>query len=521
VNCQDKISEKKPRLVVGIIVDQMRYDVIQRYWGRYENNGFKRLTGEGIVCRNVHYSTMVGRPCVSYATIVTGTNPAVHGIVSDDWYLRVSDKLVAATRDTTVTVLGGSYGAGVHSPRNLLVTTLGDELRFATRNASKVIAVSLDPVTAVLAGGHVPSASFWLDTETGNTISNSYYKRALPGWVNDFNRKRLADAYLDRTWEPLLEPASYTDSSSLMTDDYLFRGQKKFPYDLKKARKNYSLLVNVPFGINFLKDFAISAIVNEQLGKDDVPDLLLIGLSPPGNIARTFGLNSMEMEDTYLRLDKELKHFLDFVDGYLGKGNVLVFLVSGQGGTYNPLLMQAMGIPAGIFNANQAVALTRSYLKAKYGYDFIRHYNNLQFYLHENKIRESGHSFEAVLADMAGFLDDFTGVRSVIAWNDLLREGYAEGINRMLQNAFYPKRSGDLMLCLEPGWIERRGDAYNYISAGSSETHVPLLWYGWKTKRKVIYRFIDVTDIAATLSVILDVSFPSGCQGTPIIEVLE
>jgi hypothetical protein len=257
--CQEKISEKKPKLIIGIIIDQMRYDMIQKYWGKYENNGFKRLVGEGTVCRNVYYNSLVSRSCVSYTTIATGANPSVHGIISDDWYLRVSDKIIHCTRDTSVRSLGGTFEGGMHSPRNVLVTTIGDELRFTTDKTAKVIAVSLDVSNSVLIGGHQPNASYWLDPETGEMISCNYYMTALPSWVLDFNKKKLAEAYLDRSWEPLNAVNTYSDTSSIMYDENMFRGQKKFPYDLKKAsvvrdKKTYGLLKYTPFGINFLKD---------------------------------------------------------------------------------------------------------------------------------------------------------------------------------------------------------------------------------------------------------------------------
>lgn len=527
VFAQDKGVDKKPRLIVGIVIDQMRYDIIYKYWNKFENNGFKRLINEGTVCKNAQYHFMVSKGCISYSTIVTGANPCVHGIISDDWYLRLSDKIVHCTKDTTVTTLGGTWETGRHSPRNLLVTTVGDELRFSSNKASKVISMSLDASNAVLAGGHAPNAAYWLDPESGSMITSTFYMQSPTRWMEEFNRKKLADAYLDRSWEPINPLTSYTDSSSIMDDNFIFRGQKKFPYDLRKAatikdRRNYSLLKYTPFGINYLKDFAIASIVNEQLGKDDVTDMLCIGFTSPGTVAQTFGLNSVEMEDTYIRLDKEIRHLLDFLDSYVGKGNVLVFLTSSQGAAYSPSYMQQNGVSTGYFNPYQSVALLRSYMNALYGtQDLIKHYNNLQFYINQNKVRELKLSFDKVQQEMADFLTDFTGVHHVMISGDMQHQGFTEGVNQMIQNSYHAKRSGDIIVYLEPGWLEKKNDSYNYISASSSETHVPLIWYGWKVKKKNIYREVDMTDIAPTISTLLDISYPNGCQGKAILEIIE
>ncbi len=519
-------SDKKPRLIVGIVIDQMRYDMIQKYWNKFENNGFKRLVNEGTSCRNTHYNFLVSRPSVSYTSIVTGANPSVHGIISDDWYLRVSDKMAHCTKDTLYSTLGGSFESGRHTPKQILVSSIGDELRMNTGKAAKVISVSLDASNAVLAGGHAPTASYWLDAETGNMVTSSYYMPVLASWVDEFNKKKLAEAYLDRSWEPMNPGYSYFDSVSIMNDDHLFRGQKKFPYDLRKAstirdKRTFGLLKYTPFGINYLKDFAISAIVSEQMGKDEIPDILFVGFSSPGTIAQTFGLNSIEMEDTYLRLDKEIRYFLDFLDGYVGKGNTLVFLTSSQGGTYSPQFMQKYGMVNGFFNSYQALALTRSYLTAMFGADYIKYYNNLQFYLNKNKIRDAKKSFENIQKEMASLLSDFTGVSHVMTSSDLMYQSYGEGVNQKIQHSYHPKRSGDVIVSLEPGWVEKRLDGINFISANNNETHVPLIWYGWKIKKKTIMREVDMLDIAPTLSTILDISYPNGCQGKPILEMIE
>ena len=525
---QDKKQIQKPKLIIGIIIDQMRYDFIYRLWDKFDNNGFKRLINEGAFCKNAKYNYPITKYIISYATIATGSNPSMHGIISEDWYAPLYNRVINCIKDSTVSTLGGYYESGKYSPVKLLSSTITDELKISNKKKSKVISISMDPGPAVLSAGLIGNAAYWFDTETSNWITSSYYMKDIPLWITEFNRKKLPDVYLDRNWETLLPIQEYGDST-MDAGKYEtgFHGLKVFPYDLKKLssghdKKNYALLKTTPFANTLVKDFAISAIVNEQLGKDDFTDMLYISFSSTEYINQSFGLNSVEMEDAYLRLDRDIKHLLDFIDGYLGKGNVLIFLTSSHGSSYNPQYLTDMGISKSFFNSSQAMALLKSYLNATYGTgDRIKHNSNLQIYLNDDLIKKSKLSTEAFQNDVVEFMMQFTGVVNVLSGKTIQNSSFSGDIFKKVQNLYNQKRSGDIVIILEPGCLEKKGLDINYSSPYNDDTHVPLIWYGWKIKNQTISRKIDMTDIAPTLSQILDISIPNACQGEPIMELFE
>jgi predicted AlkP superfamily pyrophosphatase or phosphodiesterase len=526
-----QIPSEKPKLVIGIIIDQMRYDYIFRFWDKYQNNGFKRLINEGSFCKNANFNYLFTHSNTGFATISTGANPSAHGIISDQWYVQLPDKTIHCTRDAGAACIGGSNedDSQKHSPANLLASTLGDEIKLATYKMSKVIAVSLDPSASILSAGHIADAAYWFDPAAGNFVTSSVYLKDLPQWVIDFNNKRFADTYLTEKWQKLLADSLYFES---LPDNNRYeeglRGNKVFPYDLNvmsmktDGRRDYSLLRFTPFGNNITKDFAISAIVEEKLGKDEYTDYLCIDFSSTEYISQTFGLNSIEMEDAYLRLDKEIEHFLNFLDGYIGKGNILVFLTSNHGAAYSPKFMTDLGVPSGYFNQGQAMVLLKSYLNVVYGQgDWVKYYSDQQLFLNHTLIQDSKLSLEHFQDDVAQFLIQFSGVTNVVTSTMLQRTNFSEGIFRKFQNSFHQKRSGDIIINLEPGWTEYNDASTDHNSGYTYDTHVPLIFYGWKITRQTIYDPVDMTDIAPSIALFLDIAYPNACQGKPIIQLVK
>ena len=522
---------EKPKLVIGIIVDQMRYDYIFRFWNKYENNGFKRLVNEGSFCTNANFNYIFTQSSPGFATIATGANPSSHGIISENWYVQLSDKVVNCTGDDAVQCIGGnSDGTGdKHSPSKLLASTVGDELKLATFKMSKVIAISVDPNAAVLSAGHLADAAYWFDPLSGNFVTSSVYLKELPQWVKDFNAKRFADTYLMQKWEKILPDSLYFES---LPDNNRYeegiKGIKVFPYDLNSmslksdGKRDYSILKYTPFGNNVVKDFAISAIVNENLGKGNFTDYICIDFTSTEFISQAFGLTSIELEDSYLRLDKEIQHFLNFLDSYLGKGNVLVYLTSNHGAVHNPKFMTDLGIPSGYFNQGQAQYLLKSYLNVIYGKgDWVKFYSNQQLYLNHNLIQDSKLSLWQFQDDVAQFLIQFSGVTNVATSSMLQKTSYSNGVFQKIQNSFHQKISGDIIINLEPGWTEYNDASTAHNSGYTYDTHVPLMFYGWKINHQTIYDAIDMTDIAPTLAMILNIAYPNACQGKPIIQLFK
>ncbi len=519
-----KIPPERPKLIIGITIDLMRYDYIYKYWDKYGNNGFKRLINEGSFCKNANFNFLFTHSSSGNATIATGANPSVHGIVADSWYVPLTDKIINCTKNDNTVVIGGVYDTEKHSPENITVTTFADELRLSNYKKSKVISISMEGSTAVINAGHIANAAYYFDTENGNWITTSLYAKELPKWVTEFNSKKLALTYLDRKMETLLPDSMYTES---LPDNNAFEtgfnGQKIFPYDLKTMssknpdRRDYKILKYTPYGNSLTKDFAITAMVSEKLGQDEYTDYLCINFSSTEFIAQLFGLNSVETQDAYLRLDKEIDHFLSFIDSYVGKSNTLIYLTSNHGAAYNPLYMTELGIPAGNFNQSQAISLLKSYLNIIYGKgDWVKYYNNLQIYLNRDLILNAKFQLPAFQNDVAQFMLQFSGIANTATATQLQNAGYSSGIFQKMQNSFNQKRSGDVIINLEPGWTEKNVSSAYHNSSYSYDTHVPLIFYGWRINKQMIYADIDLTDIAPTLSMILDIPYPNGCQGKPI-----
>ncbi len=525
-----KLPSEKPKLVVGIVIDLMRYEYLFKFWDKYENNGFKRLVNEGSMCKNAHYNYIFNPSSVGFATIATGSNPSGHGIVAETWYVPLTGKEVNATLTESGTIVGSKSDIPRFSTDNMLSTTFGDEMRMSSFKKSSVISVSLDGSSAVLSGGHIANAAYWFDHETGFWITSSDYISELPQWVLDFNNKKLADTYLDRNWETVRPIAEYKES---LPDNNVYelgiKSQKTFPYDLKalsiplgSTKRNYDLLKYTPFGNSLTKDFAISALVNERLGQDEYTDYLSVNFSSTEYISKQFGLLSVETEDAYLRLDKEIRHFLDFLDTYVGKGNVLVFLTSNHGAAFNPQYMSEIGIPSGIFNQEQSMHLLNSYLDILYGKgDWIKLYRGQQIFLNRDLIENSKLQLPAFQDVTARFCLQFTGVSNVATSSQLQNAAYTNGIFQKMQNSFNQKRSGDIFLNFEPGWVDKDNTYAAHNSAYSYDTHVPLIFYGWRINRQTIYDPVDMVDIAPTICTFLDIAYPNGCQGKPILQLLK
>ena len=524
-----KIPSEKPKLIVGIVIDQMRYDFLFRFWEKYDNNGFKRIINEGAFCKNARYNYLFTQSSSGYASIATGANPSVHGIVSDSWYNQLSDKTIHCTRDDKVQTIGIKESTDTHSPANLMASTFGDELKLASFKRSKVVSVSTDPTAAVILGGHMADGAYWFDITTGNWVTSSSYTNSLKDWVNDFNKKQFADTYLTQQWTTLLPDSLYTES---LPDNSIYeiglRGKKEFPYDINtmslraNAKRDYSILRYTPYANNLTKDFAISAIVNESMGKDEYTDYICVNFAATGYLGQVFGIASREMEDAYLRLDKDIQHFLNFLDSYVGKGNVVVYLTSNHGAAYQTKLLTDMGFPTGNFNQGSAIALLKSYLNISYGNgNWITYYNNQQLFLNHSLIQDSKLNLEDFQNDVARFLSQFTGVTNVATSTQLTANNYTNGIFQKMQNSFHQKRSGDILISLEPGWTEFSDMATVYNSAYEYDTHVPLVFYGWKINRQTIFDPIDIIDIAPSLSMFLNIAYPNASQGSPIIQLIK
>ena len=524
-----RIPSENPRLIIGIIVSQMRSDFIYRFWDKYEENGFKKLITRGTYCKNASFNYLLSQEGVGHATIATGALPASHGIVSKEWYLSLQDKIVQNIEDEKYNTVGGSYESGKCSPENLMCTTFSDELRLSNNLKSKVFGISLDPAPAILSSGHTANGVYWFDEKSGNWVTSTYYADSLPSWVRDFNSRKFQDVYLEREWNTLLPVKNYTES---LPDNNKYekgiKGQTVFPYNLyelanvKKRKTDYNVLKSTPFGNSFVKDFAISCIVNENLGKDKYPDVLNICFTSTENIGSLFGPNSVEVEDAFLRLDQELAHFLNFIDETIGKENVLIYLTSDHGISHMPDYLNDFKIPAGYFNDKGAVALLKSALNNVYGQgDWVKAYNSQQVYLNRTLIEDAKIPLNEIQDYAARFLLQFSGVANTVTSTTLQTTNFSGGIFEKIQNGFNQKRSGDVIINLKSGWIEKGEESSNKGLSYAYDSRIPIIWYGWKIGRNTILKPVDIRDIAPTISAFLNITYPNACTGNPVLELIK
>jgi hypothetical protein len=360
-------------------------------------------------------------------------------------------------------------------------------------------------------------------------MTSSYYMDSLPEWVVEFNEKNIPDLYLDKEWVTLLDLEMYSESLSDTTQfENGFGERYSFPYDLKElSRKNrrekdYRVLASTPFGNTFTKDFAIGLIVNEELGKDDVVDFLTLNFSSTEEIGLKFGPNSVEIQDTYLRLDKDIAHFLEFLEGEIGKRNVLIYLTSNHGVSLNPEYLNELRVPGGFFNLKGAMTLLNSYLRITHGDgDWVDSYTDQQVFLNRRLIEDSQIQLEDIQDRVARFMVQYAGVANAVTSTTLDKTNFTEGTLKKIQNGYNQKRSGDVLINFEPGWVIKNGNATGHNTAYRYDSHVPLIWYGWRIKRQTITKPVDMTAIAPTIAFLLNISYPSGCSGEAIQEIIE
>jgi predicted AlkP superfamily pyrophosphatase or phosphodiesterase len=524
------IPPERPKLVIGIVVEQLRYDQLEKFRDRFGENGIRRMLNEGTYFKNAGYNYMLTQSAPAHATISTGTEPAVHGITSDSWYLPLKNEMVYCTQDNKVDPVGGSYEAGLHSPVNLLSSTFADELNMSSKGKAKVFSIGLRESSAILSAGHSASGVFWYDLITGSWMSSTWYADSLPSWLNDFNALKLSESYLNNPWV-LLKPAD--QYSDCMPDSNRFEagfnGISYFPYDLKKmsskgllnTKRDYSLLRETPYGNTFTKDLAIRLIKEEKLGKDDVTDFLAISFSSTDYIGHRFGPSSVEAADALLRLDQDMAQLLAFLNDSIGKRNVLIYFTSAHGVSEIPSVLEQNRIPTGYFVQTQAIQLLKSYLNAVYGQgDWVKGYYEKQVFLNRILIEDAKIPLEDIQKKVARFLVQFSGVASAYPYSAFEANDFSNGHLRRIVNSYSPQRSGDVIVTLNPGWVEKSEYVTNHNSPYEYDSHVPLIWYGWAVNRAAVTRKVNITDISATLSSLCKVPYPNACSGEPLNELM-
>jgi predicted AlkP superfamily pyrophosphatase or phosphodiesterase len=516
-----------PKLVVGIVIDQMRYDYLYRYYNKFGEGGFKRLMNQGFNARNNHYHYAATYTGPGHAAIYTGSAPALNGIVGNDFYDRNQGRLVYCAEDTTVKTVGNDGVAGKMSPRNMITSTITDQLKIATQGRAKVIGISLKDRGSILPAGHAANGAYWFDSKDGNWISSTYYMTELPAWVKAQNARKLPDQFMNQKWETLLPIDQYTEST---TDDTPFenvlQGETKpvFPHSFVAAMgQKYEELRTSPYGDQLTKELALAALTGENLGKNPDTDFLCVSFSSTDYIGHRFGTDAIETEDEYLRLDRVLAEMLTAFDVQVGAGNYLVFLSADHGAADAPGYSQSLRIPAGSRNgaeSNKAVdaALNRAFGEAKW----VLRYFNQEIYLDRALMQEKKVSMADAFVVVQNELLKQKGVLQVVNFHNLAATPLPEQTVSMLKNVYHPVRSGDFYVIYEPAWLEgytkggtSHGTTHNY------DTHVPFLLYGWGVKTGQTLRRTHISDIAPTVAALLHILEPNGCVGNPVEEAVK
>ena len=517
---------QRPKLIVGIVIDQMRWDYLYRYYNLYQpDGGFKRLLNQGFSCENTFIPYTPTVTACGHTSIYTGSIPAIDGITGNEWWDYDRSQIVYCTEDDNAKTIGSNTDAGKMSPHNLLVTTIGDELRLAVNFRNKVIGIAIKDRAAILPAGHSANAAYWYDEKTGDWITSSYYMNDLPKWVKDLNAKKLVDGYYTQNWNTLYPLTSYLQSTP-DEEPYEYRpfgaNTKGFPYNLNQfVGKNYGILPVTPYGNSFTFDMARAAITGEHLGSDSTTDLLAISVSTPDYIGHTFGPNSVEAEDDFLRLDKDLGDFLKFLDKQIGNGKYLVFLSADHGVAHAPAFLKEHKIPSGNVDDQKNADQLNSTLKSKFNVDkLVIGIFNYQVYLDRTLMASSHLDKGQVYSVIIDFLLEQPGISRAFALDALDHITLNTSIKNVLANGYYPARSGDIQIISDPQWIE--GFAAEGTTHGvwnPYDSHIPLVWYGWNIQPGKTNRKVFMTDIAPTIAAMLHIQMPNGSIGNVIEEV--
>jgi predicted AlkP superfamily pyrophosphatase or phosphodiesterase len=519
-------AQERPKLVVGIVVDQMKMEYLYRFSSDFTNDGFKRLMANGYTFQNMHYNYMPTYTAPGHASIYTGTTPAVHGIVSNEWFSRKLGTEMYCTDDASVSTVGdGTKEEGEMSPKNLLTTTITDELRMGTNFKGKVFGLSLKDRGAILPAGHFANWAFWY-SKTGSFISSSFYGEKLPDWVEQFNSEKHYMPYIKKGWDLLKPKAIYNES---LEDNNPYEGKlynskaPVFPYDLKAmyANNDAGVLRSTPFGNNLLAEFAMKTIEKEELGKDNITDFLTVSFSSTDYVGHLLGPRSMELQDTYLRLDQTIAEFLNYLDKTVGKDNYLLFLTADHAGAENVNYLKDHK-----YNVNSISPTTiRNNLKEfsmnTFGSDLVLNYSSFNLFFNKETIKSKNLDLNVVKDAFKDYLMTQDYVKRVYTEEEVLNSTGNDYFLNFIAKGYDVTQNGDLVILDKPGYIEYQGTGTSHGTTYTYDTHVPAIFYGWHIKKGESFNKKEITQIAPTIAQKIKVSFPNGTEANVLEEVLK
>lgn len=520
-------NQKSPKLVVGIVVDQMRYDYLYRYWDQYSEKGFKKLINEGFSCENHHFSYMPTYTGPGHASVYTGTTPEMNGIIANDWWSKEEKRMVYCAEDLDVRPLGTESAMEKRSPKNLMVTTLGDQVKLGTGFRGKVIGISIKDRGAILPAGKMGDQAWWFTGEDGGKfVTSTYYMDKLPDWVKQYNKENNIRDYLKAGWQPLRSLEDYTQSNPDESpyEGELYGAEPHFPYNLWKMSdkgKDANVLKATPFGNTVVTDFALKVISENGLGMDAITDMIAISYSSPDYVGHNFGTRAVETQDTYLRLDLEIARLIDALDQKVGSGNYTLFLTADHGAAIVPKELMDRKVNVNYFNNEEFNNFLKKALADKYHSDsLIENISNYQIFLNQKTLNKIGVTRNEVSQFIAQKALDFEGIYKSITAEQLNNASFTGVVGR-IQKGYNQKKSGDVMLVLNPGWMSYRQTGTTHGSPYAYDTQVPLLLYGWGIKHGSTVEPTFVEDIVPTITSLIHMQQPMGTTGKPIHQILD
>ncbi len=525
---QEKITIKSsPKLVVGIVVDQMRYDYLTRFYNRFGEGGFKRLMSEGFNCKNNHFNYVPTYTGPGHASVYTGTTPQNHGVISNHWYDKFSKKMVYCASDASVKVVGSMSELEKMSPHRMKTTTVSDQNRLHTQFKGKTIGIAIKDRGAILPAGHTANGAYWFrGKDEGKWITSTYYRTELPDWVKKFNESGKAQSYF-KEWNTLYDIKTYVESGedeNTFEGGYIGKETATFPYDLSKLKdqnSGYDIIKSSAFGNSLTADFAIASIEGEQLGSDEVTDFLTVSFSSTDYVGHNFGVNSKEIQDTYLRLDKDLERFLNALDQKVGKGQYTLFLTADHGAVHVPAYLKSVKIPSGYFDSHAFRSKVETFVKSVFNVDgLIENISSNQVFFNYDVLTKNSINSEDLQKAIAHFVLQEDQIDKVFTRIQLESSNYTSGIAALVQKGFNQKRSGDVVIVLDPATIMYSTKGSSHGSGLPYDTHAPLLFFGQGIKKGSTTQETHITDIAPTISALLGIAFPNGATGDVLPFVL-
>lgn len=542
------LRQKRPKLVLLIAIDQFRYDYLERFGDLFVPNGFRRLMRDGASWTQSNYDHIPTYTAPGHGTMLTGAYPAESGIVGNDWPDRATGKRVSSVSDETLKLLGGTPDEVASSPKRLMSSTVGDEIRLATNDRSKVIGISVKDRSAILPAGRHANAAYWFSGNAGNMVSSTYYFNELPAWVTAFNNSRPADKYFGLKWERLLPESEYLKRAGADAPPWENPSgniETTFPHNIGVAtqpgRAFYNALEYTPYSNDLLLAFAQQAVISEQLGQDDDTDVLSLSFSANDYVGHRYGPYSQEAMDITLRVDRQIATLLDFIQSKVGLQNTLVALTADHGVAPVPEHASALGLPGGRLQAADVMSAVRNAISAKYNpqkkspdptADYIYKYDdggtkrdgfiNNNIYFNYDALKRDGVSLEEIATIAGEATLRVPGIARYFTRAQLQRgeTSITDPIERRAVHGFYPPRSGDLILVTEP--YKYMGDTITatHGSPYSYDTNVPTIIMGLGV---IPGRYLDAAtpaDIAPTLCALLGITRTSGATGRVLTEAL-